>query len=166
MQNQLRNIDNGSGQVAKHHARRPMFGSLWNMFETPLGLYNDWQSTEPRIEVSENKNEVVVTAEIPGVDEKDIDLEISANGYMTISGEKKHESRTTANGGYFSEIFYGQVSRTVPLPWDLDFAKAEAVYDNGVLTVSLPKLNSEQNNRKRIDVAKGSKRKRRRQNRM
>mgnify|MGYP000831235429 CR=1 FL=1 len=153
MQNQLRTTENRQAPMARRNQGHT-FGSLWNMFDAP---YGDLQNMEPKIEVSENKNNVMVTAELPGVNENDIDLEISTNGYLTISGEKRHENTDTANGGYFSEIFYGHVSRTIPLPWDLDYAKAAAEYDNGILTVSIPKTNLEQNSRKKISVGKAKK---------
>jgi HSP20 family protein len=57
------------------------------MFEMPSTI--EFQNMEPKIEVSENKKNIMVTAELPGVNEQDIDLEISTNGYLTISGEKK-----------------------------------------------------------------------------
>ena len=100
----------------------------------------------------------MVTAEIPGISENDIELEISTNGYLTISGEKKHENtKYSTNGGYFSEISYGRISRTVPLPWDLQYDKAFADYNNGVLTVTLPKATPDRSLRKKININKADK---------
>ena len=62
---------------------------------------------EPKIEVRENEKEVTVRAEMPGMKEEDIDLELSSDGYLTISGEKKQEHREEHKGSYFSEISYG-----------------------------------------------------------
>lgn len=153
MQNQLRPSDNSrKAPATKNNQSHNFLSSLWNMFDTPYS--NDLQKMEPKIEVSETKNKVMVTAELPGVNENDIDLEISTNGYLTISGEKRHENSDESNGGYFSEIFYGHVSRTIPLPWDLDYAKAAADYDNGILTISIPKTNTEQTSRQKIAVGK------------
>ena len=132
---------------------RNLFSTLLNLLELPK--QNDLHRMEPKIEVSENKQNVIITAEIPGVNENDIELEISTNGYLTISGEKKHENtELSTNGGYFSEISYGRVSRTIPLPWDLDYNKAFADYSNGVLMVTLPKSNTEQGKRQKININK------------
>lgn len=137
--------------VAGKQPDRNFFSTLFNLLD--ISKQADFQQMEPKIEVSENKNNIVVTAEIPGVNEKDIDLRISANGYLTISGEKKHEStEISANNGYFSEISYGRVSRTIPLPWDIAYEKASADYNNGILTITLPKTASGTNKQQKINI--------------
>lgn len=152
MQNQM--IDQRS--KSKIPATQNFFTTLLNLLDAP---YNSGIiQAEPKIEVSENKENVMVTAEIPGISEKDIELEISTNGYLTISGEKKHENtKYSTNGGYFSEISYGRVSRTVPLPWDLQYDKAFADYNNGVLTVTFPKATPDRSLRKKININKTEK---------
>ena len=144
MQNQITTAQNKS----KIPASQNFFTTLLNLLDAP---YNSRIiQAEPKIEVSENKENVMVTAEIPGISEKDIELEISTNGYLTISGEKKHENtKYSTNGDYFSEISYGRVSRTIPLPWDLQYDKAFADYSNGVLTVTLPKSTPDKSLRKK-----------------
>ena len=116
--------------------------NLINHFFNLMGFShnNEMTTFDPKIEVAENTKNIVVTAEIPGLDANDIDLEISPSGYLTISGEKRHETEKATDGGYFSEISYGSFSRTVPLPWKLDYAKVDADYNNGVLTVAIPKM--------------------------
>ena len=152
MQNQITNTSNRS----KIPTSQNFFTTLLNLLDTP---YNGGIiQAEPKIEVSENKENVMVTAEIPGISEKDIELEISTNGYLTISGEKKHENtKYSTNGGYFSEISYGRVSRTVPLPWDLQYDKAFADYNNGVLTVTFPKATPDRSLKKKININKNEK---------
>lgn len=107
---------------------------------------------EPKIEVRENEKEVTVRAEMPGMKEEDIDLELSSDGYLTISGEKKQEHREEHKGSYFSEISYGTFSRTVPLPWELKFDDAKADFENGVLTVTVPKSSDEQDKKRKIAI--------------
>ncbi len=107
---------------------------------------------EPKIEVRENEKEVTVRAEMPGMKEEDIDLELSSDGYLTISGEKKQEHREEHKGSYFSEISYGTFSRTVPLPWELKFDDAKADFENGVLTVTVPKSSDEQCKKRKIAI--------------
>ena len=149
MHNQITN----SQSEAKIPASQNFFTTLLNLLDVPQS--KNIIQAEPKIEVSENKENVMVTAEIPGISEKDIELEISTNGYLTISGEKKHENtKYSTNGGYFSEISYGRISRTVPLPWDLQYDKAFADYNNGVLTVTLPKATPDRSQRKKININK------------
>ncbi len=152
MPNQITETSNRS----KIATNQNFFTTLLNLLDTPHngGIIQ----AEPKIEVSENKENVMVTAEIPGISEKDIELEISTNGYLTISGEKKHENtKYSTNGGYFSEISYGRVSRTVPLPWDLQYDKAFADYNNGVLTVTFPKATPDRSLKKKISINKAEK---------
>ena len=110
------------------------------------------KSLEPKIEISENEKNVTVLAEMPGINEKDIDMEISSDGYLTISGEKKHESKEEKKGNYFSEISYGSFSRTIPLPWDLQYNEAKADYADGVLSIIIPKSTEEQCKKKKITI--------------
>ena len=95
-----------------------------------------------------------VTAEIPGIEGKDIDLKVSADGYLSICGEKRNEFEENAKDNYFSEISYGTFRRTIQLPWDLDYEATTAKYNNGVLTVSIPKSQTEKQKFKKISVAK------------
>ena len=87
-------------------------------------------------------------------DEKDIDLKVSSDGYLCISGEKKNEIQANAKDNYFSEISYGMFKRTIQLPWDLDYDATTAKYTNGVLNVSIPKSQTEKQKFKKIDVSK------------
>lgn len=142
-----RDIQSGSGG---HNEFRNLISHFWNFFDNPTAD----SDLEPKIEVSENKNSVTVSAELPGIEEKDIDVQISSDGYLSISGEKRHQSEENNKGNYFSEISYGMFRRTIPLPWDLDYDKANADYDDGVLKVVLPKSQTEQQKFKKINVKK------------
>lgn len=125
---------------------------FWNTIETHHN--STAMELEPKIEVSENKDAVTVSAELPGIDAKNIDLQISSDGYLTISGEKKTAKENTECDNYFSEIYYGMVKRTIPLPWDLDYNKADAKYNDGLLTISIPKTQVEKAKVKKINVTK------------
>ena len=116
------------------------FGSLGRpMMEGQLG----W----PRIELNETDKAVTISAELPGLSEKDVQVEI-ANGMLSIRGEKKSE---TDNGGKYSERYYGSFERRIPLD-GVEEDKAEANFRNGVLTVSLPKTEQASQNVKRITI--------------
>jgi HSP20 family protein len=90
----------------------------------------------PSVEVSETDSEVRVTAEVPGLAEKDIELTLD-NGLLTLRGERKSETEDKDRG--YSERFYGRFERRIALPTSVDEEKANARFDNGVLTVTLPK---------------------------
>lgn len=91
----------------------------------------------PRVEVLETEKEVIVTAEISGVDPKDLLLEISEDA-MFISGEVARESEVAEDKFYHSERNYGTFSRTIQLPHRVKEEKAKATYKNGLLTVRAP----------------------------
>ena len=102
----------------------------------------------PNIEVSESDKEVKVTAELPGLEEKDIDVEL-ANGVLAIRGEKKTE--TEDKDRLFSERYYGRFERRIPVD-DVEQDKVAASFKNGVLTVTLPKSPDAQQKVKKIAI--------------
>ena len=93
-----------------------------------------------------------VTAELPGLDEKDVRVEI-ANGVLSISGEKKSESEDKDRR--FSERYYGRFERRIPLE-DVDEDKVTASFKNGVLTVTVPKSNEAKSSVRRIEINRNS----------
>jgi len=102
----------------------------------------------PNIEVSETNKDVKVTAELPGLEEKDVQVEL-ANGVLTIKGEKRTETQDKER--LFSERFYGNFVRRIPID-DVDEDKVSAAFKNGVLTVTMPKLPETQSKVKRIAI--------------
>lgn len=92
----------------------------------------------PRVDLKENGKEIVVTAELPGVEEKDVDISLSGD-ILTIKGEKKHESEDKRDEFYRLERSYGSFRRSFSLPAPVDAEKAQASFTQGVLTVTLPK---------------------------
>ena len=158
MNNQMMTTENEHNIPIHNHNGdfRNLVHHFWNMLD--FSHHNtDMTNMEPKIEVSENKKNVTVTAEMPGVDEKNMNVEISSDGYLTISGEKKHQREENKEGSYFSEISYGMVRRSIPLPWDLEFNQAKADYDDGILKITIPKSAVEQKKRKKINVNKTQK---------
>lgn len=102
----------------------------------------------PRLELSETDNGVTVSAELPGLGQKDVQVEI-ANGVLSIRGEKKTERSDGSK--FFSERYYGSFERQIPLE-GIEEDKAQAEFKNGVLTVTLPKSEQSNRNIKRIPV--------------
>ncbi|MBL8672901.1 MAG: Hsp20/alpha crystallin family protein [Alphaproteobacteria bacterium] len=108
----------------------------------------------PRVDVKETDKAIEVTAEIPGVDQKDVEVEL-ADGALTIRGEKKAESKKEEKGWHVMERSYGSFYRAIPLPFDVDSAKVDAKFDKGVLTVILPKPPEVESKTRKIAVKAG-----------
>ncbi|MBN1759414.1 MAG: Hsp20/alpha crystallin family protein [Chitinispirillaceae bacterium] len=93
---------------------------------------------QPSVDVSEDKKSVTVRAELPGMNEKEIDLTWH-EGILRIRGEKKHEREEKKRGRVYNECSYGYVARDIPIGDRVDWSAAKAIYKHGVLTVKLPK---------------------------
>jgi len=109
----------------------------------------------PKIDVAEGKDGIDVTAELPGVDEKDIDVTLT-DGVLTIRGEKKSErdEQDKDKSWHVVERSYGSFSRSIRLPYDPDQSKVEAKFDKGVLHVHLPKPAEVAKKEKKIEIRK------------
>lgn len=118
---------------------------LWsNPFEDFFpAVSRSFSSNMPSVDVSEDKKEVTVKAEIPGMTDKDIELTWH-NGVLTIRGEKKEEKEDKKKNSYYRECSYGSFSRDIALGDSVDWSKAKAKYKNGVLAVSMPKTETAQ----------------------
>src|SRR5262245_38740760 len=90
----------------------------------------------PRVEVRDEKDAILLTAELPGVDKDGISVQLD-NGVLTLSGEKKQESEVKENGFYRSERVYGQFKRSFEVPDTIDPDKIAAEFRNGVLKLTL-----------------------------
>ena len=135
-----------------HREMNRLFEDVFRGFDlTPFGsdrFFDRAGRNWPSVEVSETDKEIKVTAELPGLDEKDVKLEL-ANGMLAITGEKKTE--TEDKDRLFSERYYGRFERRIPVE-DVDEDKISAAFKNGVLTVSLPKVAQAQSKVKRIAI--------------
>ncbi len=105
----------------------------------------------PRVDVREDEKEFRVTAELPGMDEKDIELTLSGDS-LTIKGEKQEETEDKGKGYYCTERRYGSFHRVIPLSAEIDESKAEADFKKGVLKIRLPKTPEAQKSRKKIEI--------------
>ncbi|VAX01915.1 hypothetical protein MNBD_GAMMA22-208 [hydrothermal vent metagenome] len=109
--------------------RRPFEGIKTRAFE----------GKTPCIDVIDHKNEILVKAELPGVDKKDLDITVTKNS-VTIKGSSYHEDTEDTDDYYHSEISTGSYQRTIALPTDVYEDKAKAKFKNGVLKLTLPKM--------------------------
>jgi HSP20 family protein len=95
-------------------------------------------SWAPAVDIYETENEVVLTAEIPGVDEKDIEIKVE-DSTLTLKGERKFEKETKEENYHRIERAYGSFFRSFTLPAYVDQDKIEAEHENGVLKIRMPK---------------------------
>ena len=92
----------------------------------------------PSVDVSETAKEVVVKAELPGMDPKDIDVSVRGD-ILSVAGERKQEKEEKGENFHRIESTYGSFSRSIQLPAEVDAGKVDATYKDGVLKITLPK---------------------------
>jgi HSP20 family protein len=105
----------------------------------------------PRVDVSESDKEIKISAELPGMDEKDIHVEMDDNA-IVVRGERKEEREDKDGNWYRREQSYGSFQRVIPLPANVDSDHAKATFKKGVLRIKMPKLAQEQAQRKAIAI--------------
>jgi len=148
----LRERRRGDPFHAMRREMNRMFDEMWPDFDLPLLGRGDG-GFEPRVDVSETEKEVLVTAELPGMEEKDVNVTF-ADGMLTIEGahaeetEKKDEDKRY----YLRECAYGAFKRVLPLGTGLDAEKIKATFKNGELKVVLPKTKEAKEKTKRIPI--------------
>lgn len=114
-------------------------------------LHGDPLPSQIKVDVNENGNAYTVKAEVPGVAKEDIHVSVEG-GVVTISAEVKQEDKQTKDEKVLrSERYYGSVSRSFQLPQDVDAGAAKAKYENGVLSLTLPKKSQASTRRLSID---------------
>lgn len=108
----------------------------------------------PAVNVRQTDKGVEVTAELPGIDEKNVEVSLADNA-LTIRGEKKEEKEQKGEDWFMSERSFGSFMRTVPLPVEVDENKVAAQFKNGVLTVTLPLAADAERKARKIEVKSG-----------
>jgi HSP20 family protein len=127
-----------------------LFDDAFSRFETGMPSVFSRSPSWPSLEVNATENEVRVSAELPGLEEKDVEVLVDGD-VLTIRGEKRSE--TEDKGRHFSERYYGRFERSLALPFEVEDGKARAAFKNGVLTVTLPKSARAEERAKRIPIA-------------
>jgi HSP20 family protein len=143
--------ENANPILTLHREMNRVFDDVFRGFDVaPFGSDRLFDRTFgwPDIEVSETDKEVKVTAELPGLEEKDVSVEL-ANGVLVIKGEKRAE--TEDKDRLFSERYYGRFERRIPVD-DIEADNVDASFKSGVLTVTLPKSARAQEKVKRIAI--------------
>ncbi|MBL8023616.1 MAG: Hsp20/alpha crystallin family protein [Elusimicrobia bacterium] len=126
-------------------------GRGWGI--APFRLFEPRTSADriPRLDIAETEKEIRVTAELPGMDEKDVDVSLEGD-LLTLKGEKKAEAEEKGKNFHHMERSYGSFLRTVRLPMEVDPTKVTAGFKKGVLTVTLTKSPAAQNRTRKIEV--------------
>ena len=131
---------------------------LFDEFFSDFGLAPAWPHADkavsmftPKVNIAETDKEITVTAELPGMDEKDVKVEIDDNT-LVIQGEKKEDHEEKDKHWHRIEHSYGSFHRVIPLPATVDGTATKAKFKKGVLSVSLPKLEDDKTKRRTIEV--------------
>lgn len=118
-------------------------------------LRSDGEFLVPSVDVRESDREVVIEADLPGIDEKDISVTLQ-DGVLTLRGEKKAETKEERENYHLMERSYGSFQRSLRLPDTVDEDKVEARFDKGVLKITMPKRPDAISRQKRIEIKSGS----------
>ncbi|MEQ1954974.1 Hsp20/alpha crystallin family protein [Mesorhizobium sp. CN2-181] len=139
--------------LSLHREVNRLFDDAFRGFDSRLPALGRFSSFGgggwPNVEVSDGEKEIRVTAEVPGLEEKDIEV-LLEDGVLTLKGEKRSE--TEDKDRQFTERFYGRFERRIPLGYEVEDDKVSADFKNGVLTVALPKTERAQAKAKRIAI--------------
>ena len=117
----------------------------------PEYIYNDEYKCGMPVEIDEKEKEYCVKAELPGVKKEDLDIDIEKNR-LTISAKKEEENKEDMKGYRKSEFKYGEFSRTVYFPEEIDIDKTSAKLEHGILRIEAPKLNAEKIASKKLEI--------------
>lgn len=156
----LRNLDDDRSldtfrteMESLHRSIDRLFADAWGGSLTPSLLSETWTSGRiaPRLDVAEDDKAFHVTVELPGMNDKDVAVTVD-DRILTIRGEKKEEKEKKDKDVVRRERAYGSFRRTIELPGDVDSAKIEAKFKDGVLTIDLPKTKEAQDRVKQIPV--------------
>jgi HSP20 family protein len=122
---------------------------LMNFFDYPNKLFSGFSS--PKVDVYQTENNVIVKAEIPGVSKEDLNVFIDENS-VKLSGQSKRENEFKDENVFRTERYYGSFSRTIPLPAEVKSDKAKAEYKDGILSITVPKVEPSKSKGRRIDI--------------
>ncbi len=154
---QLATTQNNGGAVAPFTALRREMDRLFEDFGgrfLEVGGFGDGRFL-PETDYAETDKDITVTAELPGVDAKDVEVTLS-DDMLIIRGEKKSQRDEKKEHYQFAERSYGAFQRAISVPAGIDASKVDAKFDKGVLKVTMPKPAELQTKRQKIDVKAAS----------
>jgi HSP20 family protein len=135
--------------MALHRNVNRLFDDVFRGLDAPSMFGSMGYGSWPKMEIAENEKEIHVTAEVPGLDEKDIELTM-ADGVLTLRGEKKSETEDSER--QFSERYYGRFERRLALGREVEQDKVSATFRNGVLDITVPKNEKARASARRIAI--------------
>jgi HSP20 family protein len=118
---------------------------------TPMAQ-SDW--LKPNLDIGVSDKEYTISIELPGIDEKDVQLEL-INDTLKIKGEKKQQKEEKEKNYYRMERSYGSFQRTLSLPEDVDQDDIKAVYKNGIMKITIPRKAALKTEAKQIEIKTG-----------
>lgn len=139
----VRHSEGASPFLALHREMNRVFDDFLSDFGTPSRMGSAW----PHIELSETEDKLKVVAELPGLEERDVDVTLQ-DGVLTLKGHKKVEE----NGRFYTERWEGAFERIIPVGQDVDPDKIKASFKSGLLTIQMPKKPEAQRQVKRISI--------------
>lgn len=167
MKNLIKRRDGGPSELAPRVGDQPfpalqdqmnrLFEDFFRGFGTELDFFRPFRAFDrpwgvhPNLDVSETDDAIIVQAELPGLEQKDVEVTIE-NDMLTLKGTKEDEKKDEERNYYLVERSYGTFQRSVQLPTGLDRDNVKAVFKNGVLTVTLPKTPEAKSERRAIDI--------------
>jgi HSP20 family protein len=120
------------------------------------GFMTDTMSWTPQIDISQRNNELVIRADLPGMNKDDVKVDVSDDA-ITIQGERRREHEEDRAGVYRSERSYGSFYRTIPLPEGAMTEQAKATFKDGVLEITMPAPPEQVTRGRRLEISEGSK---------
>lgn len=138
-----------------------MFENIFRGFGVPaISSANDMMTASgmsgmrfvPKANIVSNDREYCVTLEVPGIDERDISIELNARGIMEVRGERRQQQDSNRQDVLRMECAYGSFCRTLSLPEDVRIEDAEAEFENGLLTVTIPREASRRTQTRRLQI--------------
>jgi len=140
-----------------HRDLDSLFDGVFHDIGLPALAANRFASSEtrllrPHIDLAATDKDYLITVEVPGVEEKDVKLELNTEGLLTIRGEKKRDSEHKDKSFYRIERSYGAFQRALALPDDADRDNIEAAFKNGILTIKVPRHKAVQASAKQIEI--------------
>jgi HSP20 family protein len=151
-ENLRRDVDRLFDEFGGGFWRSPFAGSPFDI--APFHHRGGAFPTIPAVDVSETEKAYEITAELPGIDEKDVEVKLT-NGILTIKGEKQEDKEEKKKDYYMHERSFGAFERSFQVPDGVDTDKIEARFKKGVLSVTLPKSAEAQKAEKKITVKAG-----------
>lgn len=122
---------------------------LWDEFPTPF--YRRATRDIPSIDLTETRDNLIVTVEVPGINPEDLDISMTEN-VLTIKGEMKEDTADEGGDSHWAERRYGSFSRTLELPCRIKTEEVEAEYRKGILTIVMPKCEQDRSREVKVKI--------------